>query len=136
MIMPSLSTIIRSFDLRDIGECPTCIRISFIAMVVTWIALIFSTTFYPDSTPLIAFMSTLFTLLWSIHILVRSIRMSRSSEPEDNSRRLVMRTFALAVMSAIAISAFPRQARADSACGGWSGNSGCNPCAWGCPGQC
>jgi hypothetical protein len=35
--MITLPSIVKTFDVRDIGKCPTCMRISFLAMLLSWL---------------------------------------------------------------------------------------------------
>jgi hypothetical protein len=60
---------------------------------------------------------------------VNAIRFTSANQPESHPRRLAIRSFARAVAGAAVMSvAFPWQAHAQSACGGWSGGNGCRPC--------
>jgi hypothetical protein len=134
MITPS--TIIRAFDLRHIGTCPTCIRVSFWVMILSWlivaIALILD---LKNAAPVISVVASALTLLWLAHIIMRAINSVRPDRLDDPSRRLALGSFAVtaakAAIGAVVMSAavFPSQlARADSGCGGWAGNSGCVLC--------
>lgn len=127
--MITLSSIIRSFDLRHIGTCPTCMRISFLAMILSWLLAYVAITVDSNATVLIGIATVSLTLLWLAHITTRVMRSIPSNLPQDNSRRLAIRTLAKAAVGAALMSAtFPWQAHADSGCGGWAGNSGCRSC--------
>jgi hypothetical protein len=121
-------TIIRMFDLRHVGTCPTCMRISFLAMIFCWTVTLVVLACDANAIPLTA-MAIVLTLLWVAHIFRWAVLSTRTFQPQDNSRRLTLR-FALALAGSAVISiAFPWEARADSGCGGWAGNSGCPPCS-------
>lgn len=127
--MISLSAIIRMFDIRHVGTCPTCMRISFVTMFLSWICVIGTLAFADRATMLMSGVSVFLTLLWLTHVIRYAIRSTQSDQPQNQSRRLAIR-LGTAVLGGAAVSvAFPFQARADSACGGWGGNSGCDPCS-------
>lgn len=124
-----MSAIVRIFDIRQVGTCPTCMRISFLVMVFSWVNTAGVWLLSLNAASLVGAISILFTLLWMAHIVRRAVWSTRSYRPQDQSRRLAIR-FALALAGSAAISvALPRSARADSGCGGWGGNSGCPPCS-------
>jgi hypothetical protein len=130
----TLSSIVRTFDLRHVGECPTCMRISFMAMSLAALATIAS-SLLGLNTALFAMLAVGLALLWLAHIVTRAIRSARRHHQADPSRRLAIRTFAQVAVGAAAMSAIPWGAHADSGCGGWAGNSGCRPCASSCQRQ-
>lgn len=129
------ASILRTFDLRSVGTCPTCMRISFFTMVTAWVAVLAASFYYPPAMLWLVSIAGLTTLLWLAHITARTkwnYQNSTKSESVDRSRLVALRTVAkaavaLAGMSAMMIS----PARADSGCGGWAGNSGCRPCPGG-----
>lgn len=124
-----LSSIIRSFDLRNIGTCPTCIRISFLSMAVFWVFVFvaYLVNLHAELPLLVG--SVVFTVLWLAHVFARGIRSIPTNQPESLSRRIAIRAFARAALGAVAVSValIPSRASADSGCGGWAGNSGCQP---------
>ncbi len=127
--MPILSSIIRSFDLRHIGTCPTCIRISFFLMAVSWLFVVVAYLADLNSELPIIGGSFVFTFLWLSHVFARGIRSIPTNQPENLSRRIAIQAFAKAALGAVAVSVtlIPSRARADSGCGGWAGSSGCDP---------
>jgi len=129
--MVRLSSIIRTFNVRNIGTCATCMRISFLAMALSWLLVLAALTLDLNAKVLIYAVSIGLTLLWLAHIITRAARSMHPSGADDYSRRLAIRTFVKAAVGAAVVSgaAFPWQAHADSGCGGWSGNSGCSPCS-------
>lgn len=130
----NISTIWRSFDLKQVGMCPTCMRISFLAMSVSWVLAAGSiATDIPLLKVFTLFTSSALTMLWFAHVFMRAERSSGLNQPEDRSRRVAIQAFARAVIGAAVMSTgalLPWQgAHADSGCGGWAGNSGCrNSC--------
>lgn len=133
--MVTRSAFLRMFDLRHVGVCPTCIRTSFVATVLSWLLVLSTFLLQLHATTLIIIAASSFTLLWLAHIFTRAIRFPNQTEqPRDASKRRVFGTIAKAALAAAMMSAtvFPRTARADSGCGGWAGNSGCNPCVNNC----
>jgi hypothetical protein len=122
----------KAFDLRHVGECPTCMRFSFLFMVAAWITLAVATTIEGDSVVVAGGGVLLFSTLWLTHVATRAVRAAvPAKEPTSQvrSRRLALRTLAKAAVGAAALSAaMPWAAHADSGCGGWAGNSGCSRC--------
>lgn len=128
--MRALLILFRAFDIRHIGSCPTCLRVSFFTMVSSWLFLVASLSLGLAVPPLADALPVLFSLLWLAHVVRRATLSVRHDQLRTNSTRRVALRFALAVMGAAAVSvAFPWEARADSGCGGWAGNSGCEPCS-------
>lgn len=126
--MPTLSSIIRAFDIRNVGTCPTCMRISFAVMLSSWVLLACALFFTSAASIVVAVLSTALTVLWIAHIVARSAQSIRTWViPENQSRRLAIRKAVMAVLGAAAMSAMSSKAYADSGCGGWAGNSGCAP---------
>lgn len=124
-----IETAFRIFDIRHVGTCATCMRISFMTMLLSWVSVLASVAFDTKATMQVSAGSVFFTLLWLAHILRYAARSTPSYDPQNKSRRLAIR-FGVALISGAAISvAFPFQAHADSGCGGWAGNSGCEPCS-------
>jgi uncharacterized membrane protein len=124
-----IRTVTHIFDVRYIGTCPTCMRISFCSMILSWCCLLGNFALDPSEMWLSLAASVVFTLLWLLHITRRALLVTYYDKPSDPSRRLALR-FALSVAGAAATSAaFPGQARADSACGGWGPGSDCEPCS-------
>lgn len=132
--MTKLFSVLRTFNLRQLGSCAFCMRVSFQAMAAAWAAAATATVMdldwvcYPS---MIA--AVLLSALWLAHIVGRAVRSSINA-PEDNERRIAIRRILKAIGTAATISvAIPRNAHADSGCGGWAGNSGCSrgcsPCA-------
>lgn len=127
--MSFVRTVIHMFDMRYIGTCPTCMRISFILMILLWCCLFAAFVLDLKGIWLVLAASAVFTPIWLVHIARRALLITKKQDdPSDASKRLALR-LALAVVSAAGTSiAFPWQAKADSGCGGWAGNSGCEPC--------
>jgi hypothetical protein len=126
--MISFSDIVRSFDLRHVGTCPTCMRISFVSMILSWL-LAYAALMSGWSALLpIALASGALTLVWLAHVTVRPIQAMLADQPHSGARRGALRTLAKGVLAATLVSAFPWQAYALSGCGGWAGNSGCRRC--------
>lgn len=126
--MSFVRTVMHMTDMRYVGTCPTCMRISFLLMILSWCCSLglFSLGLYGMWLSFVA--SLVFSMLWLLHIARRALLFTRHNRPADASRRLAMR-YALALAGAAAVSlASPWQAKADSGCGGWAGNSGCEPC--------
>lgn len=124
-------TVFNVFDPRKLGTCPTCMRISFYLMVVTLVALVFCT----KDTPIWWFAlsaASIFTATWLLHVVARVSRNVAADLPQP-SRREALRSIGMTALksagaAALISSAIPWQAKADSGCGGWAGNSGCTPC--------
>ncbi len=127
--MVSLSAIIRAFDIRHVGSCPTCMRISFLTMFLSWVSVLCALALDLKATTLISAVSILLTLLWLTHVVRYAMRSTHSDQPQNKSRRLAIRLGTAAIGAAAMSVAFPLQARADSACGGWGGGSNCPPCS-------
>src|SRR6267154_1560730 len=96
--MVTLSSILRTLDLRHVGTCPTCMRISFLAMVLSWLLVLGALTLGLNATLLISIGSAGLTLLWLTHVITRAIR--SINPPENHSRRLAIQTFAKAAAKA------------------------------------
>lgn len=127
--MLTLSSIARMFDVRLLGTCPTCMRISFLAMILSWAFVLGALLFDLNAQVLISVASIGLTLLWLAHIITRAKLSIPHDRPENHSRRLAIRTIAnAAVGAAVMTVAFPWQAHAISGCGGWSGSSCPNKC--------
>jgi hypothetical protein len=94
--------IIRMLDIRHVGTCPRCMRISFLAMTSSWIFTLGLLALGFNATFLIA-ISIVLTLLWVAHVVRRTTRSTHSHQPQDNSRRLAFR-LALALIGSAAIS--------------------------------
>ena len=129
------ASILQTFDLRLVGTCPTCMRVSFFTMVTTWAAVLAASLYYVPAMPWLASVAGLLTLLWLAHITARTkwnYQNSTRSKPVDRSRLLALRSVAKAAVALVGMSAMMiSPARADSSCGGWSGNSGCSACSGG-----
>ena len=122
------STILRSFDLRHVGTCPTCMRISFASMFLSW--LLVSAGLLLDWNALlpIALVSLGLTLVWLAHVTTRPVQSMLVDAPHDKTRRQALKALAKGVLAAAMVSAVPFDAYALSGCGGWAGNSGCRRC--------
>jgi len=130
------SSVIRSFDLKHVGTCRKCMRISFGMMIVSWLLLGAALWVCPGAVIFAAVAPLGLTALWFAHVAARSARSVRSQLPTNHSRRLAMRTAVTAVAGAAVMSVVSGKVYADglSACGGWGGGpeSGCNPCPSNC----
>jgi hypothetical protein len=132
-----LSSVLRSFDLRYVGTCRKCMRISFAAMTLSWVAFCAAVWVGPAASAAAAALCVALTALWIAHIAARSTRVVRSQLPTDYSRRLALHAAVTAIAGAAAVSVLSQRAFADgdmSACGGWNGGpeSGCKPCPSNC----
>ena len=129
-------SVIRSFDLRHLGMCRRCMRISFAAMAVSWLLFGGALWLYPAAALFAAAAPVALTAVWIGHIVARSTRSVRSELPRNYSRRLAIRTAVMAVAAAAATSVASNKAHADglSPCGGWGGGpeSGCRRCPNNC----
>jgi len=132
----TFSAVMRSFDLRHVGTCGTCMRISFAAMSASWVLLGGAFWLWPDTVAVASIGPIALTAIWIAHIAARSSRVVCSELPESYSRRLAIRTAIMATAGAAAMSVVSTKARADglSPCGGWGGGaeSGCKPCPNNC----
>ena len=132
----SFSSVIRSFDLRHVGACRKCMRISFAAMTMSWMLLCGALWLCPDAAILVAIGPVVLTAVWVAHVGARSARTVRAELPQDYSRRFALRTAVMAVAGAAVVSVMSSNAYADgmSVCGGWGGGpeSGCQPCPSNC----
>jgi hypothetical protein len=126
--MISFSFIMRSFDLRHVGTCPTCMRISFVSMILSWLLLYVAVVSDLNAMLPIAIGSAGLTFVWLAHVTVRPIQSMLADQPHSKARRGALKTLAKGVLAATLVSAFPWQAYALSGCGGWAGNSGCRRC--------
>jgi hypothetical protein len=129
------SSVIRSFDLRHVGTCWRCMRISFVAMTVSWVLLCGALWLCPDAVIFASIGPISLTAVWLAHVVALSTRSARSELPENYSRRLAIRTAVMATAGAAVMSAMSSKAYADlSGCGGWGGGpeSGCRPCPNNC----
>jgi hypothetical protein len=122
--------ILHSFDLRNLGRCPTCMRISFASMIASWLLTLSAVALGWQSTAFIILLAVAFSLVWLAHIVRRATLDISHNEPVELGRRLALRSTARNVMGAIfgaaALSvSFSSSVRADSGCGGWAGNNQC-----------
>jgi hypothetical protein len=134
--MAPLSAIIRMFDIRHVGTCPTCMRISFGAMILSWVFTFGVLTVDFATAAFLFGISVLLTLLWLAHIVRRAVQSVLSDQSQIESRRLALRFGVSLAGAAVTSIAFPGRSRADSACGGWG--SSCEPCTsqYGSRGNC
>lgn len=120
--------LVKMFDMRNVGTCPKCIRLSFLTMLLVCASACYLWTFGVIGTLAFFGISIPFMCLWMAHVIRRASLSFRLHRQHDGSKRLALR-LGLALMGSVATSiAFPWDARADSACGGWGGNSGCDSC--------
>lgn len=123
------SSIVGAFDLRRVGMCARCMRTAFIALAIAWLCVLASWTgSLSVTTPFVFAVAALLTLLWASHVVARAFREIANG---PTSRRLALRGISSAVLGAVVVSVAlipSKEARADSSCGGWSGNSGCKAC--------
>jgi hypothetical protein len=126
------SSMLGAFDLRRIGTCPKCMRVSFAFLLAGWCAFFALSGLSDGGMPwAILVIAVIFTLLWASHVVARAYRDASAQSATDAGRRVVFGTFARAIVGAALVSAalLPSQnARADSGCGGWAGGNGCSPC--------
>jgi hypothetical protein len=126
--MKTLASVIQTFNLRHVGVCPTCVRISFRVMILSWVIVLNALALNLYAHPMMILVPSCgLTLLWSAHVITRALRSMPMQRLGDPSRRLAIRAFVKAAAGAavMSVAATSRQARADSGCGGWAGNSGC-----------
>lgn len=133
----TFSAVMRSFDLRHVGTCWRCMRISFGAMAVSWALWLGAMWLFPHAAMFAAIGPIGLTGVWIAHIAAQSTRAVRSELPRNYSRRLAIRTALAAVAGAAAVSIMTPKARAQglSPCGGFRGQgseSGCRPCPNNC----
>lgn len=131
------SSVIRSFDLRHVGTCWRCMRISFVTMTVSWVLLFGALWLYPHAAMFASIGPISLTAVWIAHVVAQSARFVRSELPENYSRRLAIRTAVAAVAGAAVVSVMSSKAHAQglSPCGGFRGGgseSGCRPCPNNC----
>lgn len=127
-ICTMLLTFIRSFDLRHVGRCPTCMRISFASMVLSWLIVFAAQSLDSSAVLPIALVSLGLTLVWLAHVTTRPIQSMLADVPHSRTRRQALKALAKGVLAAAMVSAVPVNAYALSGCGGWTGNSGCRRC--------
>ena len=122
----------KSFDLRHIGLCSICMRMSFKAALfaaVFWLATL--ALLAPAAIQLITgLLTAVLACLWLAHVARRAhLKLIEQDQPDMHRRYALGRVLAV-LAGAISVSvAFPRPAHALSGCGGWAGNSGCSRCA-------
>lgn len=128
--MKIIKSVFGIFDTKKIGSCPTCMRMSFALMVISWLVLFFTFEKNLDEKPISLALSISLTILWLTHLLVRvkMVILANSDQLNNQERRVVIGSFAKAIVGAVLLSALPPKIYADSGCGGWAGNSGCLPC--------
>lgn len=124
--MSQIYSLVRTFDVRLLGTCAKCARISFGVSAASWILLSLAALAGLHINMLFFLGSIVLTALWIGHILARAVR---ATPPQFESRRAALTRFALAIGGAAVTSLLLSiPAHADSGCGGWAGNSGCDPC--------
>lgn len=128
--MRFVHSIIRVFDLFSLGTCLQCARTAFGLMLISWISL-WAALAAGAHVSLAAVAAVLLTLLWAGHIAGRAVRSTLPVQAVEGRRDVLRKMLGAAVGAAAASVAMTTPSRADSACGGWSGNncgSGCRRC--------
>jgi membrane-bound metal-dependent hydrolase YbcI (DUF457 family) len=126
--MITLKTLVSILDLKKVGACPACMRISFVLMAISWLSLFLS--FEYSLEPKLAFLvlASGLTVLWLIHV-IRRIMIVIKTHPEhypiNKERRTAIGNITKVALGAVLLSALPQRVFASSGCGGWAGNSGC-----------
>jgi len=124
-------------NFRNLGVCPLCMRMSFLAMASSWLLFFGAKTLNADATAVIATVSVAFTILWLAHIGARALRSLPPKELDFDARRGALRALGRAIVGAAAVSvaliSVTQTARAEcgSACSrsNTSCSSGCT-CWW------
>lgn len=115
-----------AFDLHHLGQCAFCIRTSFKLAVFSLICLTIALLTGSQFVALAALCAAPLSLLWVSHIAAAAALDSK--DDLDRGRRAFAQRFAKAVLGAAVLSAMPRLAHADSACGGYSENECTTTC--------
>lgn len=130
--MTTLLAIVRALDITKVGMCPTCMRVSFLTFIGFLILTFGAQVLNLPGKEALFVTTVFFALLWASHVVRRAALSSYDRPGASSSRRRALR-FGMTLAGAAAMSvAFPWQARADSACGGWGQGSGCEPCPSNC----
>ena len=102
--MINLSTIIRSFDLRHVGTCPTCMRISFGSMITAWAVLLVGYSLSSSVFLSVTVAAIILTILWFAHIFAFSKRYVFSKKEYNPKRRNLLKIFIKASIAGAALS--------------------------------
>lgn len=98
------SKIISALGVRKLGSCPICMRISFLAMVISWLALTGAMAFSSNAALFVVPVPLGLTLLWLGHVWARAMRCLPPLQPENESRRQMLRVLGRSVAGAAALS--------------------------------
>lgn len=91
-------------DFRNLGVCPLCMRISFLAMILSWLLVLGAMTLTSDLTAVVGMVSIALTFFWLAHISTRAIRSLPTKQVEFEARRVALRTFGRGLVGAAAVS--------------------------------
>ena len=91
-------------DFRNLGVCPLCMRISFVAMIFSWLLVLGAMTLNTDVTAVVGIVAVALTFLWLAHISTRAIRSLPPKQVEIDARRVALRAFGRAIVGAAAVS--------------------------------
>jgi hypothetical protein len=95
---------VRMLDFRNLGVCPLCMRISFVATILSWLLVFEAMTLNTEVTAVVGIMSIALTFLWLAHISTRAIRSLPPKQVEIDARRVALRAFGRAIVGAAAVS--------------------------------
>src|SRR2546429_3340046 len=106
-------------DFRNLGMCPGCMRISFLAMILSWLLVLGAMALDTYVTVVVGIASIALTFLWLAHISTRAIRSLPPKRVESDARRVALRAFGQAIVGAAALSVglFSASVTARAACG-------------------
>lgn len=121
-------------DLRNLGVCPLCMRLSFLGMILSWLLLLGTMTLDADATAMVGTASVVLTFFWLAHISTRAIRSLPPKQIEIGARRVALRAFGRAIVGAATVSVvlFSTSKTAESAECGQSCSKSNDNCPSGC----
>lgn len=132
--METASFFMRMLDLRNLGRCPKCMQISFLAMVLSWLLALGARTLDTDVMAAVGTVSIALTFLWLAHISSRAIRSLPPRRIEIDARRVALRTFGRAIVGAAALSVALLSAPKTAECA--ECGQACSKSNDNCPGGC
>ena len=104
--MKTASFILSIFNFRNLGYCSLCMRISFAAMILSWLlALGLLMLNVSTMAVVVGAMSLALTTLWLAHVIKRAIRSIPKESVEINAKRGALRTFGRAMLGAAVVDA-------------------------------
>jgi hypothetical protein len=101
--MATSSFVVKTFDLRHLGACPTCMRISFLAMIGSWLLLLVAGP-VSLSVYTIAGLAIFLTCLWLAHISFRALRTLSHMHVAFNGSQASIQSFSRALAASAKLS--------------------------------